>query len=201
MGYKFITSSDPSLAYTIVNSPNSLNRNTDYIANKYNQYMERLGTAGQHYKQELSGLYNYFNNNNFITNTIKNLTQSGVINGEDIIYSVNEDNYEKINYIMRRYVMASPTINRAANLNRINGYDNQWFDNENQGKDPYRRIDYLNVIDSTLQHRKNGDGFVSFTSTSEGNPLSMTERLIIQESWNRLEDMIINDTDPTDLIE
>jgi len=199
MKYNFISSNDPGLTYSIANNTNVMGRNNEYIKTKYNEYVNRLGTAGNMFKDSLSNMYNYFNNNNFIQNTIKNLTRTGVINSEDVITQINESNFQGTNYIMRRYIMANPIIYRKGTLNRINAYGGQWYDNENEGVDPFKRLDYLNVIDSTLQHRKDGTGYMSFTNTSEGNPLDMEDRLIIQDTWDILNNMIANDMDPTDI--
>ena len=143
-------------------------------------------------------MFHYYNNNEMIENTKALLSDTGIVTGEDVIYRLNESTIHNPGFLMRRYILAEPTIYEKYENNRCVGYDGEWYNPDPYEKDPYMREDYLRVVDGLIRYDKEDQPFVTFFSSDLTDPLTVKERLTIQNAWDIISKKLAEGIDPTD---
>ena len=198
MRVNVIRSPDPDMAARAMLTNSARDQGfMEVLKNNYQNFMNRMGEIGGNFVNMVSDRFNYIVNNDIVANTKRLLTMNEHIVDNNIIHSVNEDNIGRAGYMMRRYIMAEPTVYNLYAKNRCSGYDDEWYDPEPEIKNPYWRDDYLNAVDQVMQWDGNGDGYV-IEYLANDNPLTHYERVVVSNTWDLLKNMIANDIDPTD---
>lgn len=196
MRVNVIRTSDPDLAHSIalhgIQTPEML----DTMRDKYAGFVETMGSMGGAFVDKIKNTFDYYTNSEILNDTRRMLIRSESISGDEVVYNIYSDNYRSTGFAMRGYIMANPYFYDKYTNNRCVGYDDAWYDSEPNQNNPVLREDYLRAIDGTMQF---GDDDGTTTYYSDDNPLTIEERYVIQDTWDRLEHMMSNDVDPTNL--
>ena len=198
MAANIITATDPDMVYRLSSGASLGQQALDYFRESYNNFVNRASQLGQQFVQNVQNMFNYYNNSNIIENTKAVLADAGMITGEDVIYRLNETTIHNPGFLMRRYVMAEPTIYEKYENNRCVGYNDEWFNPDPYEKDPYMREDYLRVVDGLIRYDEDDNPFTTFFSSDLSKPLTVKEKFIIQDAWDILQLKMAKGIDPTD---
>ena len=193
-----IRTSDPDLAYRLSSGVQQTQEALNYFKEGYGNFVNRATQLGQDFVTSVGNMFNYYNNSNVLQNTKELLTDAGIITGEDVVYMLNEQTIHNPGYLMRRYVMSEPTLFNKYENNRCSGYDDEWFNPEPTETNPLMRDDYLYATEGLIQYDKNDQAFTTYTSTEIDNPLSIRDRLIVQDAWELVKQKMVTGMDPSD---
>lgn len=166
------------------------NTNFQNFYNKINQYSEVF--AGK-----IQRAHDYFTVNPDIQIAKELVTEHGRIVNDEMIHRVQPDTIGRAGYVMRRYIMAEPTIFNRYQNNRISGYEDNWSNTEPAITDPKDRDDYMEIMDGMLQYDEEGDGYIERYYGSEIKILTTTEKMSVIDAWEKSLNMIADGTDPT----
>jgi len=120
------------------------------------------------------------------------LEETGMV-VDDYIYNPGWDGIFEAGMTMRRYIMANPRVFELYERNRISGYEDDVI-LEEENLPPEWRDDYLFAVDEVMDE----NGEITFVSLERENPLSISERQIIQDTWFIANEYLDNKIDPTD---
>jgi len=162
----------------------------NYFKDNYNNFAKRVGDGASAFVNTVKNVYNYVSNVSVIDSAKRALTRVDSVINDKIIYPVNHDNIHRPGLVMRKYIMAEPTLYKKYDNNLCSGYEDEW-ENQDQEYKPEWRDDYLKSIDGVI-----GDDKTIFMT--EENHLSSRERFIIQNAWDTVSDLIACGVDPTD---
>ena len=197
MEFNVTKSSNPGLTSVISHIRNIDDTVYQRLEQINQNFMSRLGNVSRQFRDSLTNSFNVLTNRNMINRTLTNLAVTGSMYGDENVNAVTLNNYKRVGYTTRRYVMANPTINRYSRISRLSGYGDEWVDTTPDVA-PEQRTDYKVVTDGLLVEDGNTIYFKSL-SRSTKNPLRPNERMIVKSSWDVLLGMIANDEDPTEI--
>jgi len=199
MRCKVIQSEDPSLSRMMSRVSNYGHETIDYIKRNHENFIDKAKHYGSEFVNTARRTFNYFNNKDTIRETIETMHNANVLMGDNVIYELTNENYQRPGLNMKRYVMASPKLNRLYNLNRINGYNDEWYDNE-PNTPAKERGDYRRVMDGVVYENEDGESVYStFSSDETDEPMSGVERICVLQTWDLMHQILADGEDPTDI--
>lgn len=175
-----------------------------YLDNNLQYAKEKLGGIATGFVDTVNTLYNKYNGE-AILNAGKMLLQNvGGHMNQNVIYPVSYEQLGNANYVMQRYIMAEPTVNKLYQTNSCMGFDQTYVDYEpdNVGKE---RLDYRNVMNGVLDF-DNDEGVIRYyshddediyTELNKYGELDVLDKFSILETWDNVAYAIAGDIDPT----
>lgn len=170
----------------------------NYINNNIEAARVMLGNVGSSFINTAKEMYNRYNGTEALNRTKMLMMNVGSHLNNDTIHYVSQAQIHNMNMIMQRYVMANPIISDLNSKNMCNGFQETYFDME---PDTYgtEREDYRRVMDGMLTFNKEGYSILNhYMSSNEEEPLHITEKISILDTWEMVERLIVGGIDPTD---
>jgi hypothetical protein len=172
------------------------NEQVDAINKLNSRYESEYDSLSEAFKAESGVLYETFNSDRAIRLSTIALTANSRTLGKDAVRVITEKNYKRVNARERDYMLGDPTLFKRATKQTIAAYRSKNHELRDRDLDPYRRNDYIDVMDGVTNSRSDK---VRRYRRSVESKLSTSERLSIMESWNNALRALENDIDMTDI--
>lgn len=129
--------------------------------------------------------------------------RTNFINQDIVTRLLDIEQVQEASPVMRRWVMANPTVRNRVYEGTLSGYDGEYID-EYPGKIGEEHYDYRRVMDGVVTPVD--DVYMDSTTYYEEihdidhDELSFSQQCDIMDTWITVEDLLVNaDTDPTSL--
>lgn len=163
-----------------------------------------LGEVGQSFLSHVTTHHDNHTNSS-VLNAAKLLVHSaGSHMNNEVISVLAEDQLINANFIMQQFIMAHPNVNFLNQDNMCNGFVETYVDKE-QGVYGTERNDYRSVMDGVLQNinlEKDDEDddllCIRHYSSSGDDELDILDKLAVLETWDNVDNMLIEGIDPTD---
>lgn len=166
----------------------------NYVQNNFQQNYERLQSFGMGLTQSMQQLFNYFTSDTYINKAREIGSQTGLKN-DVAIYAVDCTTVTNAGFTMAGYIMANPAVWDMYSKFRIDGYNDMFKQQDIEETNPYRKIEYMDVMDSMVQFKD--DGYEVSYYSYNGDELTLREKLTVLDAWDCAEFLIEQGVDPT----
>jgi hypothetical protein len=146
-----------------------------------------------------SNMYNKFNSNEVINAGKALLFGTETHLNHNVIYPVSYGHLAEANYVMQRYIIAQPDVNKMYQNNTCEGFQDTYvdFEPDNEGTE---RMDYRNVMDGVIQYDEKGNGYIMhYTDSNEYEPLDTLDKFSVLHTWDSVAYSIAMGIDPTSI--
>jgi len=184
----------PGMSLAQVLNPFSNNGFVEYVRNTFNDNVQLLKDVGSGIMDKMQGMFNFFNNEDFL-NAGRNLAIQAGIRNDNTIHSVTCENINEAGLTMAGYIMANPTLYDMYQKYRIDGYGDMFYMKDTTLDDPRQTTEYMQVMDGMVKFEE--DGYTYSIFSHSGDELTLTEKLTVLEAWDCVDIMIDMGIDPT----
>lgn len=161
---------------------------------KFNQMYETMKNVGSKIADTAKNVLNYFVSDE-VTRQAKELIQdANIVIRDDMIQCHTYDNIGMAGWLTRRYIMANPFIYDKYTRNRLNGFNDEFYDPEPRIPGEWRD-DYLDVVDGWIDEDR--PQAIHVVHPIDSN-LSDYDRMCVQRLWKLSERIVKDGYDPTD---
>ena len=197
MRAKIMHSASPGMQSVMARVRDTSVESFDRMRNINTNFINNVRDLGNGYLDHVNTVTDTFLNRNNVLRAVQTVSEAGAMNSNITLYNINENNMRRVGYRVRRFNMANPRVQRLYRLNRLNGYDSVW-DNNDTISEPRRRLDYHLATDGFVEETNEGLSYSNVYSAEE--KLTLYEKTVIRNNWAFLDDLITKGEDPTELI-
>ena len=172
----------------------------NYLQNQVSNIGNYISDATRNFFANTREIYDRYNGEEVLRSTRAALRKAGSIFQSDIIREMTEiGEIQNAPPIMRRFIMAEPTVRMMYHDQRIAGFDDGYVDVDPKdvGEDHY---DYRRATNGFIPHDSKSDTVVVyFDDLRDGDrELELEEQIAIHDTWSTVKHLLkVMDRDPT----
>ena len=185
----------PGMSLAQIINPYVDNSFLNYVRNNFQENFQRLQEFGSSALNTMQTLFNHFTSNEYI-NKARDIALEVGIKNDSTIYPIDCNNIFNAGMVMAGYIMADPLLWDMYSKFRLNGYNDMFVQQDMDETNPYRKTEYMQVMDGIVDI--NADGYTIRWFSHSGDDLSLREKLTVLDAWDCAEFMIEQGIDPTD---
>ena len=185
----------PGMSLAQIINPYVDNSFLNYVRNNFQENFQRLQEFGSSALNTMQTLFNHFTSNEYI-NKARDIALEVGIKNDSTIYPIDCNNIFNAGMVMAGYIMADPLLWDMYSKFRLNGYNDMFVQQDMDETNPYRKTEYMQVMDGIVD--VNDDGYTIRWFSHSGDDLSLREKLTVLDAWDCAEFMIEQGIDPTD---
>jgi len=184
----------PGMSLGQVMNPWVDNNFINYVQSNFQENFQRLQEFGSTAINTMQQLFQHFTSNEYINRAREIAIDTGARN-DSSIYPVDCNTIYDSGFVMAGYIMADPVIWDMYSKFRVNGFDDMFRQQDMGESNPYRKTEYMQVMDGIVQYQD--DGYQLSWYSHSGDDLTLREKLTVLDAWDCAEFLIEQGIDPT----
>ena len=171
----------PGMSLAQIINPYVDNSFLNYVRNNFQENFQRLQEFGSTALNTMQTLFNHFTSNEYI-NKARDIALEVGIKNDSTIYPIDCNNIFNAGMTMAGYIMADPLLWDMYSKFRLNGYNDMFVQQDMDETNPYRKTEYMQVMDGIVD--VNDDGYTIRWFSHSGDDLSLREKLTVLDAWD-----------------
>lgn len=193
------------MAFDYLAFPNQSPTTALYFQNQLQSFSAALNETGQRFMQGARELYNRINDSTQIRMAKAAIRYAAGMHQPNVIIQIdNIEGMRSATPMMQNYIMAQPDLRDLYHRQQVNGYSDTYVDLDPK-KNREDHYYYRRVMDSVVQDTE-VDGEYRWVAKQfydellEGHTdLTTEERHSVMLTWERIQQLVADDRDPTDI--
>lgn len=198
MTFNVQQSGRPGVTQILSNMGNVTDRTYNQLQEMQQTFMSNIGNVSDTFKQRIVDTYETLGNKVNIQRAMSVLINNGIKTGMETIHLITPDNMGEINAINKQFIMANPNIRRLTDLSRLNGFDGLYQRSDTIYGDNMS-LEYMRATSDKVVTDSNGNNIVRHLFRPGNETLTLNDKVVINNNWEFMNEMIANGEDPTDI--